>query len=353
MPQIHTQTDIVARPPTPTVSDPILEVKNLEVSFFLDEGVVKAVDDVSLTLEKGSTLGLVGESGCGKSVTARAILQVISGRGKVVGGQILYDDGDHVVDIAELNPRGAEIRRLRGSEIAMVFQEPMAAFSPVYTVGRQIGEAIRLHTNLSKADARSRSVELLDKVGIPQPARVVDRYPFELSGGMLQRAMVAMALSGNPRILIADEPTTALDVTVQAQILALLQSIQEETGMSILIISHNMGVIAEVADHVAVMYLGRVVEEAPLWDLFDNAQHPYTRALLRSIPLVTADVDARLTSIEGNVPSPYEIPSGCRFHPRCQVFISGTCELVDPRLVHVNPAHRAACVRVEEAPNGD
>jgi peptide/nickel transport system ATP-binding protein len=217
----------------------------------------------------------------------------------------------------------------------------------VYTVGRQIAETMRVNHAMSKRAAHQRTGELLGRVGIAQPRRVADRFPFEMSGGMLQRAMIANALSCEPAILIADEPTTALDVTIQAQILALLKSIQAETGMSIMIISHNMGVVAEMADHIAVMYLGRVVEEAPLWSLFDEPRHPYTRALLRAIPVVMEEPIGRLESIKGNVPSPYAVPSGCSFHPRCAEFVAGTCELAEPTLVDIAPGHRAACFLLE------
>jgi peptide/nickel transport system ATP-binding protein len=324
----------------------LLEIKDLKTYFMLDEGVSKAVDGVSLTLEKGKTLGIVGESGCGKSVTARSILQIVGAGSRIVDGQILFRRDGDVVDLARLNPGGDEIREVRGNEIGMIFQEPMTAFSPVYTVGRQIMEMIRVHENVSKREARRRAIEMLGKVGIPQPQRRVDAYPFELSGGLRQRAMIAMALACDPQILIADEPTTALDVTIQAQILALMKSIQEETGMSIIIISHNMGVIAEMADTVAVMYLGKVVESAPLWELFDNPQHPYTQALLRSIPMVEEEVRDRLESIEGNVPDPYNIPRGCRFHPRCPKFIPGTCDPEEPPLFEAGPGHLARCVLV-------
>jgi peptide/nickel transport system ATP-binding protein len=326
---------------------PILEIRDLRTSFFLDEGEVRAVDGVSLTVPAGGTLGVVGESGCGKSVLARSILQLVSGAGRIVGGEILFHDGAEVVDLARLNPRGERIRRIRGRNIAMIFQEPTASFSPVYTVGRQIVEAIQVHNDLSKRDARDRAIRLLGNAGIPQPARAVDRYPFEMSGGMLQRAMIAMALSCEPRMLIADEPTTALDVTIQAQILRLLKQIQAETGMSIIIISHNMGVIAEMADQVAVMYLGRVVEEAPAWDLFDAPHHPYTQALLRSIPVVSDRPGARLQSIAGTVPNPYDTPPGCRFHPRCEAFMSGVCDAREPVLFEVALRHRAACFLAE------
>lgn len=343
MPLIPTQSDPSAGDRAVAERQPILEVKHLKSHFFLDEGVVRAVDDVSLTLRQGTTLGVVGESGCGKSVTARSILQIVGAGGRIVSGDILFHRNGEVLNLAKFDAKGADIRRVRGSDIAMIFQEPMAAFSPVHTVGRQVVEAIQLHTDLSKHQARARTLELLERVGIPQPKRAIDQYPFELSGGMRQRAMIAMALSCDPAILIADEPTTALDVTVQAQILALLRNIQEETGMSIIIISHNMGVIAEMADEVAVMYLGRVIEEGSLWDIFDDPKHPYTQALLRSIPMVEETVTTRLQSIKGNVPNPYAFPSGCRFHPRCDFFMEGTCDVRDPSLMEVSASHRAAC----------
>ena len=349
MPPTLTRPDQEDGHPRPGGQPPILSIRNLKTTFFLDEGQVRAVDDVTLTLEKGATLGVVGESGCGKSVTARSVLQVVGAGSRIVGGRILFHRDSVVLDLASLDPRGPEIRAIRGGDIAMIFQEPMAAFSPVYTIGRQIIEAMVVHTGLAKKPARDRTVELLARVGIPHPKRTVDQYPFELSGGMLQRAMIAMALSCDPEILIADEPTTALDVTIQSQILELLKSFQEETGMSIMLISHNMGVIAEMADTVAVMYLGRVIEEAPVWDLFDNPRHPYTRALLESIPMVEEKVQTRLKSIKGNVPNPYAIPKACRFHPRCDSFMGGTCDVRSPALMEVGPGHRAACFLVGDA----
>jgi peptide/nickel transport system ATP-binding protein len=323
----------------------VLEIENLKTYFFLDEGTVKAVDGVSLSLAKGKTLGIVGESGCGKSVTARSVLQIAGAGGKVVEGHILFHHDGDVVDLAQMHPTGEKIRQIRGRDIAMIFQEPMTSFSPVYTVGRQIMEAILYHTVATKREARERAIELLGKVGIPQPGRTVDAYPFELSGGMRQRAMIAMALAGDPSILIADEPTTALDVTIQAQILALLQSIQRETGMAIMIISHNMGVIAEMADEVAVMYLGRVVERAPVWELFDHPSHPYTISLLRSIPLVEAEARERLESIKGSVPDPYSTVTGCPFHRRCPSFMPGLCNTVLPVETPVagNREHTVRC----------
>nr|WP_312856650.1 ABC transporter ATP-binding protein [Phytoactinopolyspora halotolerans] len=330
--------------------EPILEIRNLVTHFAGAEGTIRAVDDVTLTLERGSTLGIVGESGCGKSVTVRSILGLLPGQAQIVGGEILYRGRDErVVDLASLNPRGPEMRSVRGNEIAMIFQEPMAAFSPVYPIGRQIVEAVRIHTDKSKRDARSHVIEMLARVGVPQPERMVDRFPFELSGGLLQRAMIAMALSCRPSILIADEPTTALDVTVQGQVLTLLADLQREMEMSVILISHNMGVIAQAADVVAVMYMGRVVEQAPVWELFDNPQHPYTRALLESVPVIEteAELGGRLRAVAGDVPNPYDVPSGCRFHPRCTAFMANMCERAEPVLVKVGDEHTAACFLAE------
>jgi peptide/nickel transport system ATP-binding protein len=323
----------------------LLEIENLKTYFFLDEGTVKAVDGVSLSLAKGKTLGIVGESGCGKSVMARSVLQIAGAAGKVVEGRILFRRDGDTIDVAQLSPTGESIRQIRGRDIAMIFQEPMTSFSPVHTVGKQIMEAILYHTTATKTEARERAIELLGKVGIPQPRRTVDAYPFELSGGMRQRAMIAMALAGDPSLLIADEPTTALDVTIQAQILALLQNIQRETGMAIMIISHNMGVIAEMADEVAVMYLGRVVEQASVWELFDHPSHPYTISLLKSIPLVEEEARERLESIKGSVPDPYATVPGCPFHRRCPSFMPGLCDVVLPVETPVagNPAHTVRC----------
>jgi peptide/nickel transport system ATP-binding protein len=322
----------------------LLEIKDLKTHFFFDEGTVRAVDGVSLTLEKGKTLGVVGESGCGKSVTAQSILQIVGAGGKIVSGQILYYRDDEVLDLVQYKANSDELRQIRGRDIAMIFQEPMTAFSPIYTVGKQIMEAILFHERVPEREARRRVIELLGKVGIPHPEQRVDAYPFELSGGMRQRAMIAMSLVCTPAILIADEPTTALDVTIQAQILELLQSIQREMGMAIMIITHNMGVIAQMADMVAVMYLGKVIESGPVWELFDRPSHPYTAALLRSIPLIEEEAKDRLASIKGVVPDPYNLPRGCRFHPRCDSFVAGLCDQSEPAPVEVSPGHFASCL---------
>jgi peptide/nickel transport system ATP-binding protein len=325
-------------------AEKLLEIKDLKTYFFFDEGVVRAVDGVSLSLEKGKTLGVVGESGCGKSVTAQSILQIVGAGGRIVSGQILYNQHGSIVDLTKYKAGSEQMRQIRGRDISMIFQEPMTAFSPVYTVGKQIAEAITYHEPVTEKQARKRVIELLEKVGIPRAGERYDSYPFELSGGMRQRAMIAMALVGSPTILIADEPTTALDVTIQAQILDLLRALQSELGSAIMIITHNMGVIAEMADTVAVMYLGKVIEHAPVWQLFDHPAHPYTAALLRSIPMIEENVKDRLESIKGVVPDPYNLPSGCRFHPRCDRYVDGLCNQVEPQPVEVSPGHYASCL---------
>jgi oligopeptide/dipeptide ABC transporter ATP-binding protein len=325
----------------------LLEVHDLKLHFFTDEGVVKAVEGVSYAIQAGKTLCVVGESGSGKSVAARAILQIVHHPGKIVGGSILYHKplpGDtEIVDITALDPRGAKIRTIRGKEIAMIFQEPMSSFSPLYTVGNQIIEAIRLHEHVTKAEARNRTIELLKRVGIPKPELRIDEYPFRLSGGMLQRCMIAMALSCSPKLLIADEPTTALDVTTQAQILDLMRQLQADYGMAILFITHDLGVVAEIADDVAVMYLGNVVEQGDADTIFNNPKHPYTRALLRSIPEISA-THRRLDAIRGMVPSPFQRPTGCTFHTRCDQAIAGLCNRVEPSSILITDTHSAKCL---------
>jgi peptide/nickel transport system ATP-binding protein len=326
----------------------LLEVRDLKVHFSANEGVVKAVDGVSYTIERGKTLCVVGESGSGKSVAARAILGIVHRPGKVVGGSISYhkplpNGGTETIEITSLDPRGAKIRRIRGNEIAMIFQEPMTSFSPLYTVGVQIMEAIRLHNHVSKAEARNRTIELLQRVGIPKPEVRVDEYPFHLSGGMLQRCMIAMALSCNPKLLIADEPTTALDVTMQAQILDLMQQLQADFHMAILFITHDFGVVAEIADDVAVMYLGNVVERGDVDSIFNDPKHPYTAALLESIPKI-GPVRTRLDPIEGMVPSPFNRPSGCAFHTRCSMRIKGLCDEVVPEVITISDGRETRCL---------
>ena len=329
---------------------PLVSVQNLHLHFFTDRGVVKAVDGVTLDIAKGKTVCLVGESGSGKSVTARALLQLVHNPGKIVGGSILLDQDGKTTDIVELNPKGREIRAIRGKDVAMIFQEPMTSLSGMYTIGNQIIEAIRLHDNVSKQEARDRAIELLRRVGIPKPEQRVDEYPFRLSGGMRQRAMIAMALSCSPRLLIADEPTTALDVTTQAQILDLMLELQRDFDMSILFITHDLGVVAEIADEVAVMYLGNVVEFGDVDTIFNDPKHPYTKALLGSIPKVGAR-RGDLVAIEGMVPSPFRRPQGCPFHTRCGERIEGVCDAEEPGVTHFDRDHVARCwLYAEERP---
>ncbi len=328
--------------------DLILSVKNLKTYFFADEGTIKAVDGASFDVYSGRSLGIVGESGCGKSVTARSILRIEEVPGRIVDGQILLyqpqSNGQVVeVDMAGLDPNGRQARSIRGGEIGLVFQEPMTSFSAHYTVGNQIIEAIRRHTNLDKREARSRGIDLLRMVGIPNPERRIDEYPFQLSGGLRQRVMIAMALSCSPRILIADEPSTALDVTTQAQIMELMLELQEQTHMAIILITHDMGVIAEMVDDVVVMYLGRVVETGPVDDIFHSPRHPYTRALLRSIPSVLSAPRTKLPTISGSIPHPYNRPSGCPFFPRCSEFMAGVCDQWEPDLLPVNDEQQVSC----------
>ena len=326
------------------MAEPILSVRDLHTWFHQDEGVVRAVDGASFDLEPGRTLGIVGESGCGKSVTARSILRIVERPGRIERGQILLRRADgRVTDLVALDGQGREMRAIRGGEIGYVFQEPMSSLSPFHTIGNQLIEAIRLHADLSKRAARERSIELLRMVGIPRPAERIDGYSFELSGGLRQRVMIALALAAEPRILIADEPTTALDVTTQAQILDLIRRIQEERGLAVILITHDMGVIAEMTDDVVVMYLGRDVERGPVDAIFHDPKHPYTRSLLRSIPSVLATPRSRLRTIEGSIPHPYNRPAGCPFHPRCPDALPGRCERAVPELVPLGARRAASC----------
>ncbi len=323
--------------------EPILSVRDLKTYFFPDEGTVKAVDGASFDLLPRTTLGIVGESGCGKSVTARSILRIVERPGRIVSGAILLQQNGSQVDLAQLDAQSQEMRQIRGGDIGLVFQEPMTSFSPVHTVGNQIIETIRLHHPVSKQEARERAIAAFRSVGIPKPERRIDEFAFELSGGLRQRAMIATALSCGPRILIADEPTTALDVTTQAQILDLLRSLQEREGMTIILITHNLGVVAEMCETVVVMYLGRVVEEGPVDAIFHNAKHPYTQALLRSIPSIHSTARAELPTIAGSIPHPYNRPVGCPFHPRCPDFMPGTCDKAAPRLTVVGDGQAVSC----------
>lgn len=332
----------------------LLEVKDLKTYFYLYEGVVKAVDGVNFRINRGRTLGIIGESGSGKSVTAQSIMRIVPSPGRIVSGDILLhlengNGGSRTINLAKLDPQGKEIRDIRGKEISMIFQEPMTSFSPLHTIGDQIIEAILIHENISKKEARERTIDLLGRVGIPRPDSLVDAYPHQLSGGMRQRAMIAMALSCNPKLLIADEPTTALDVTIQAQILELLKRLQKETGMAIMYITHNLAVVTEIADEVVVMYLGKVMEHASVEEIFHNPLHPYTRALWRSIPKIDGEL-SRLVPILGVLPNPYEIPQGCVFHPRCEEVILGVCDGESPPpLIEVTPGHKVSCFHYAQA----
>ncbi|CAI8029434.1 Oligopeptide transport ATP-binding protein AppD [Geodia barretti] len=321
---------------------PLLSVHNLHTYFPQEEGTVKAVDGVSFDLYPGRTLGIVGESGCGKSMTARSILRIVDRPGRIVAGEIRFRRRK------QLDANSDDMRAVRGAEIALVFQEPMSSFSPVHTIGNQIVEAILLHQKVSKRQARARAIEVFRDVGIPLPEQRLDAYAHQLSGGLRQRAMIAMALVCNPSLLIADEPTTALDVTTQAQILDLLRHLQQEYGMAIMLITHDLGVIAEMADDVVVMYLGRVVEHAPVDELFHAPKHPYTQALLRSIPHIRSRPRERLASVAGSVPHPYNRPTGCPFHPRCESFMPGVCDQQAPSLLPIGEQHDVSCVLYHE-----
>jgi len=328
----------------------LLTVRDLKTYFAQDEGTVKAVDGVSFDLYPGATLGIVGESGCGKSVTARSILGIVDRPGRIVEGEIRFRrqatgsaGGDGWVDLAKLPPNGPEMRSIRGAEIALIFQEPMSSFSPVHTVGSQIVEAIMLHQQVNRRQARAKTIEMLRRVGVSSPEQRIDQLSNQLSGGLRQRAMIAMALSCHPTLLIADEPTTALDVTTQTQILDLMRQLQREDGMAIMLITHDLGVVAEMATDVAVMYLGRVVEQAPVDEIFHAPKHPYTQALLRSIPRMRSRSRKRLIPIAGAVPHPYDRPSGCPFHPRCPEFMPGRCDAEAPTLRPVGDKHSVSC----------
>jgi peptide/nickel transport system ATP-binding protein len=331
-------------------AEPLLSVRNLHTYFAQDEGTVKAVDGVSFEMNPRATLGIVGESGCGKSVTARSILRIVDRPGRIVDGEIWFrrptangGAGRPAVDLAKLESNGAEMRSIRGAEIALIFQEPMSSFSPVHSVGNQIIEAIRLHQEIGRQEARDKAIEMLRRVGVSSPDQRIDQLANQLSGGLRQRAMIAMALSCSPTLLIADEPTTALDVTTQTQILELMRQLQQEDGMAIMLITHDLGVVAEMATDVAVMYLGRVVEQGPVDAIFHAPKHPYTRALLRSIPRMRARSRERLTPIAGSVPHPYDRPAGCPFHPRCPDFMPGTCDRQTPDPRMVGDRHTVSC----------
>ena len=361
-------------------SEPLIDVKDLRVEFNLREGVVKAVDGFNLTIYRGETVVVIGESGCGKSVTARAILNMIPKPGKVTNGEILYyrqakpgrangnSETPDVVDITQLHPDGETIRQIRGGEIGMIFQEPMSSLTPVYTagthiheavglhhltpnrkVGEQIAEGVSAHRKVTKEESRAIAIEMLRKVGIPKPDQRVDSYPHQLSGGQRQRVMIAIALSCEPAMLIADEPTTALDVSIEAQILDIMRDLQQTVNMAILFITHNLGVVASMAHEIVVMYMGKAVERAKVEDLFYNPKHPYTQSLLKSIPqLGKKKAGERLASISGMVPDPFHLPTGCVFHPRCPAFMPGKCDKIAPKWTKVDNDHWVSCLLYEE-----
>lgn len=323
--------------------DWLIDIKDLHVTFSQDDETVNAVNGVDIRVHKGEAIGIVGESGCGKTVTSYSMLNILPSNGEIASGEVKYrEDNGNVIDITKLNPRSREMRRLRGGEIAMIFQEPMASFSPVHTIRDQIAEGMMLHHPPKDKKVREKIIEYLGMVGISNPERTIDAYPFQLSGGMRQRAMIAMALACNPKVLVADEPTTALDVTIQAQVLMLIKKMQQELGLALVLITHDLGIIAHMADFVYVMYLGRVVEKGPAVQIFDSPKHPYTRDLIRSIPKLNTP-EKRLATIQGNVPDASRLPSGCAFHPRCREIIGETCRRKQPPLEEVEADHFAGC----------
>jgi peptide/nickel transport system ATP-binding protein len=327
--------------------DIVLRVTDLHTYFHTTLGIVRALNGVSFTVPRGQVIGVVGESGCGKSVTSLSVMQLVPPPGKIEQGEIMFQAArrgdDAWVDITSLGRHSSEMHDIRGNEISMIFQEPMTSLNPIFTIGQQISEAVLLHQGVDQGEARRRAIDILERVNMPNPERIVDNYPHELSGGMRQRAMIAMALSCTPTLLIADEPTTALDVTTEAQILDLMRELQDDLGMSIMFITHNLGVVAQMCDEVAVMYLGRIVERAPIDDIFFDTKHPYTKALLESIPHVGSRTKDRLASIRGMVPDPYSIVPGCPFHPRCDSYMPGVCEQAFPEEVRFGPEHLVHC----------
>ncbi len=328
----------------------LLRIEDLKTHYKLPQGVVRAVDGASLSVRRGQTVGIVGESGCGKSVMLRSILRIVPKPGRIVGGKIEFarKDGGGMADLTTLDPDGKEIRAIRGAEISMVFQEPMTSLSPVHTIGDQIGEALILHQGLEKRAARDKAVEALELVSMPRASLIVDQYPLLLSGGMRQRAMIAMALCCEPRLLIADEPTTALDVTTQAQILSLMQELQQRLDMAILFVTHDLGVVAQMTEFVVIMYLGRVVEAGPVEDIFHRPRHPYTLALLNSIPRFgQRRAGERLSAIAGDVPDPYAQPKGCPFHPRCAFADASRCRTEAPELREIAELRQVRCHHAE------
>ena len=333
----------------PHSAQPLLEISGLRTGFDTYDGKVPAVDGVDLAVQAGRTLCVVGESGCGKSVTARSILRLVEAPGRIEGGTITWRGGDEPFDVLSADHDDKRLQRLRGGDIGMIFQEPVASLLPLRTVGAQLVEVLRIHTGMDKRAARKRAVELLDEVGIPKPAERVDAYPFQLSGGMCQRVMIAIALCSNPSLLIADEPTTALDVTTQARILDLIRRLQAEHHMAVMFITHDLGVVAELADEVAVMYLGKVVERAGVEEIFADPKHPYTRALLGSVPVLGRDRGRDLPTIAGTVPNPLRRPKGCSFHPRCSEAVAGRCDVDEPPEVVFEGGRAARCVLYDQA----
>lgn len=355
------------------MADPLVEIKDLHVQFDVRDGIVHAVDGATFTINRGETLGVIGESGCGKSITAKTVMHMVPKPGKITQGEVMYHRRDkydpkkgvELLNLTNLDPEGEKIRKIRGGEFAMIFQEPMSCLTPVYSTGTHIGEALHLHRLLPKTvgeqmanaiteyrhvtdeEAREISIDMLQKVGIPKPNERVDNYPHQLSGGQRQRVMVAIALSCQPAMLIADEPTTALDVSIEAQILDLMRDLQESVDMAIMFITHNLGVVAEMAKEIVVMYMGKQVEMASAIDIFYNPKHPYTRALLQSIPKVGKRSSERLASIEGMVPDPFNLPSGCVFHPRCPSFMPGKCDRIEPRYQQIDESHWVRCLLYE------
>jgi peptide/nickel transport system ATP-binding protein len=342
--------------PTKTEQDIVLKISDLYTYFYTDIGVSRALNGVSFEVPLGKVMGVVGESGCGKSVTALSIMRLLVKSAKIVRGDITFyrhtkKNGAmeiDEVDLTKLDPMSLEMRNIRGAELAMIFQEPMTSLNPSYTIGNQIAEAIILHQEVDYAEGIQRAITILDQVGMANPKMIVNRYPHELSGGMRQRAMIAMGLSCHPAVLFADEPTTALDVTTEAQILDLMRDLQAQFGTTIVIITHNLGVVAQMCDTVAVMYLGRIVEQAPVEEIFYNPKHPYTSALLNSIPHVGSRTKERLQPIRGVVPDPYARIMGCSFHPRCNSFMPGKCDKAAPAESQVNPTHTVRCFLYSE-----
>jgi oligopeptide/dipeptide ABC transporter ATP-binding protein len=328
----------------------LIHISNLKVTFKLDEGTVQALDGIDLSIKKGKVVGVVGESGCGKSITARSIIRIIPTPGKIDEGEILLrtkigskNGEEHVVDLAKIDPDSELMRQIRWSEISMIFQEPMTSFSSYHTLGDQISEAALVHHKITKLEARKLAIEMLNHVGIPNAPTRMNQYPHEFSGGMRQRAMIAMALICNPSMLIADEPSTSLDVTIQAQMLELMRNLRKDFGSSVMFITHNLGVIAQIADEVFIMYLGKIVESGNVGDIFHNPKHPYTIDLLQAIPKITGVTKERLVAIEGGIPSPFERVSGCPFHPRCNRIIKGVCETQVPKKIDFGNGHQATC----------